>query len=247
MKNLDLIEKYLSEELTPAEQLQFESLKQTDADFAEEVQMAAIVNADFNVQQKKHWKSLLEKQNTLAKDTPIRQLAPRKKSYNWIRSIAAVFVLGLGLAMAWMFFSSPDMDTLASEQLVNIYKSPTVTMDGAKIDSHWKNAINAYQDGRFSIAVAAIEKSMEKTPENLDEKHFYLGLSYMYEEVPDYQKAVTHLLKSKTMNAQRFAPQANWFLSLAYLKQGKTTKAKVLLQHIVDTNGWKKAEAKTLL
>ncbi|HFC00787.1 MAG TPA: hypothetical protein ENJ53_08290 [Phaeodactylibacter sp.] len=247
MKNLDLIEKYLSEELTPAEQEQFEKLKKTDADFAEEIQMAAVVNADFNIQQKMRWKSLLEKQNAPAKDTPVRKLAPRKKSYHWIRSVAAVFVLGLGLAMAWMFFSTPDLDVLASEQLVNIYKSPTVTMDGAVVDSHWKNAINAYQDGNFSIAVAAIEKSIENTPENLDEKHFYLGLSYLYEDVPDYQKAVNHLLESKKLNAQRFAPQADWFLSLAYLKQGKTAQAKALLQHIVDRNGWKKAEAKALL
>ena len=250
MKNLDLIEKYLNEELSANERSEFEQLQKSDAGFAEEVQVAVTINADFNVKQKMHWQGLLNEQGNVVKDTPVRKLAPRR-SISWIRSIAAVFILGLGLSLAWLMFSSPDAGELADEQLMEIYKKPKAFMsETVDIDTNWKNAIAAFEEGQFSIAVAAIEKSIEKDNEklNLDEKYFYLGLSYLYEEVPNYDEALNHLGKSKELNSSsQLAPQANWFMALAYLKQEKITEAKALLQLVIDANIWKKAEAAALL
>lgn len=248
MKNLDLIEKYLNEELSANERTAFEQLQKSDADFAEEVQVAVTINADFNVKQKMRWQSLLNEQGNVVKETPVRKLAPRR-SINWIRNIAAVFILGLGLSMAWLMFSSPEAGELADEQLMEIYKKPKAFMNnGVDVDSNWKNAIAAYEEGQFSVVVAAIESSMSKNSEQLDEKHFYLGLSYLYEDVPNYDKALDHLAKSKELNSSsQLAPQVNWFMALAYLKQGKIKEAKALLQLVIDANIWKKAEATALL
>lgn len=250
MKNLDLIEKYLNEELSSNERSEFEQLQKSDADFAEEVQVAVTINADFNVKQKMRWQGLLNEQGSVVKETPVRTLAPRR-SISWIRNIAAVFILGLGLSLAWLMFSSPDAGELADEQLMEIYKKPKAFMNtNADADSNWKNAIAAYEEGQFSIAVAAIEKSIEKDEEELqlDEKHFYLGLSYLYEDVPNYEKAMNHLSISKELNSSsQLAPQANWFMALAYLKQGKIKEAKALIQLVIDANIWKEAEATALL
>ena len=57
MKKLDLIEKYLSEELSANERSEFEQLQRSDADFAEEVLVAIAINADFNVKQKMRWQA----------------------------------------------------------------------------------------------------------------------------------------------------------------------------------------------
>ena len=252
MKNLDLIEKYLNEELSSNERSEFEQLQKSDADFAEEVQVAVTLNADFNVKQKMRWQGLLKEQGNLVKETPVRKLAPRR-SISWIRSIAAVFILGLGLSLAWLMFSSPDAGTLAENELMDLYDEPTVLKsqeEGVVTDTNWENAISAYRDGQFSVAVAAIETSIGKNSEKLDEKHFYLGLSYLYEDVPNYEKAINHLATSKELNSSSlFAPKANWFMALAYLKQGKIKEAKTLLQLVISENStnWKKAEATTLL
>ncbi len=249
MKNLDLIEKYLNEELSASERTEFEQLKKSDADFAEEVQVAVTINADFNVKQKMRWQGLLNEHGNIVKETPVRKLAPRR-SLSWIRSIAAVFILGLGLSMAWLIFSSPEVGELADEQLMEIYVAPKAFMNDTDVDSNWKNAISAYREGQFSVAVAAMERSMEKSSEKLDEKNFYLGLSYLYEDVPNYNKAISHLAKSKELNSSSlFAPKANWFMALAYLKQGKIKEAKALLKLVIDENStnWKKAEATALL
>lgn len=254
MKNLDLIEKYLNEELSANERTEFEQLQKSDADFAEEVQVAVTINADFNVKQKMRWQGLLNEQGNIVKETPVRKLASRR-SLSWIRSIAAVFILGLGLSMAWLMFSSPEAGELADEQLMDLYEKPSVFAgqeeeEGVVKDSNWKNAIAAYEEGQFSVAVAAIESSMEKSSEKLDEKNFYLGLSYLYEDVPNYDKAISHLAKSKELNSSSlFAPKANWFMALAYLKEGRIKEAKALLQLVIDENStnWKKAEATALL
>jgi len=252
MKNLDLIEKYLSEELNSKEQSEFDTLKKNDADFAEEVQMAVAVNADFNIKQKTRWQSLIKEQATPVLETQeakVRTMTPRKSSFNWIRSIAAVFILGLGLSLAWMIFASPDVNTLANEELIDVYKAPTSLMSVSEeevVDANWNNAIQAYRDGQFSVAVAAIGSSIKKNPEKLDEKNFYLGLSYLYEDAPDLDKAISHLETSKEMN-DLYSAEANWFMSLAYLKKGNKENAKTLLQEVVDAATWKKAEAIALL
>lgn len=247
MNNLDLIEKYLSEELSGAEQAQFDQLRSSDKDFAEEVQMAVVINADFKVKQKLRWQGLLEGQATTAQETPVRQLTPRKSSLGWIRNIAAVFILGMGLALAWMVFTPADLNQLADDHLVSVYQAPMATMTETDLEANWQNAIGAYQEGQFSQAVVAIENSIQVSDDRIDEKHFYLGLSYLYEEVPNLDKAISHLEQSKKLNAQRFAPQANWFMSLAYLKKGNQESAEVLLQELVSANDWKKAEATALL
>lgn len=249
MKNLDLIEKYLNEELSANERSEFEQLQKSDADFAEEVQVAVTINADFNVKQKMRWQGLLDKHENIVRETPVRKLAPRR-SINWIRSIAAVFILGLGLSLAWLMFSTPDVGELADEQLMEIHVKPKKFMNALNVDSNWENAIAAYENGEFSIAVAAIERSIEKNSEILDQKYLYLGLSYLYEDVPNYEKAISCFAKSKELNSSSlFAPKANWFMALAYLKQGKIKEAKALLQLVIDENAtnWKKAEATALL
>jgi len=248
MDNLELIEKYLNEELSANELMQFESLQKTDSEFAEEVQLAVTLNADFNVQKKKRWQAMLKEQGAKI-ETPVRQLTPRKSAVNWMRSIAAVFVLGLGLALAWMMFSSPDMNSLASAQLENIYEDPTSFMGedtGTVEDSNWENAIKAYEEENFSLATIAIEKSIEKNSTNLGEKYFYLGVSQMYEDAPDYEVAMTNLKKGKELN-RLFKSQADWFMSLACLKLNKKEKAKALLQEVVNADDWGKAEAIALL
>lgn len=249
MKKLNLIEKYLSEELNATERSEFDQLRKSDSDFAEEIQMAVTVNADFKVKQKMRLQGLLKEkgQATPVHEATVRTMTPRKSSVNWMRSIAAVFVLGLGLSLAWLIFSSPDNNTLANEELVEVYKAPTRFLDEKVVDANWNNAITAYQDGQFSVAVAAIESSIKKNPEKLDEKNFYLGLSYLYEDVPNLDKVISHLETTKEMNAARYGTQANWFMSLAYLKKGDTETAKVLLQEVVDADNWKKTEAVALL
>jgi len=245
MDKLDLLEKYLSEELNPQEQIAFDQLMKNDADFKEEVQLAVVLNANQRVEKKLHFKKLLaERQTTPAKkDTPVRQLPLRR-----LRSIAAVLLLGLTMAAAWLMFGQSNANDLVAEGLSQKYAAPVTVRSGEDTDPNWKNAIQAYKDGNYTTAIAALERSIEKDITNIEEKHFYLGLCYLYQREADHESAIEHLRKSKQINPNRYAQQANWFISLALLNLQKDEEAKVLLEEMVaDPKGWKNAEAAELL
>ena len=93
MKKLDLIEKYLSEELSANERSEFEQLQRSDADFAEEVLVAITINADFNVKQKMRWQGLLNEQVSVVKETPIRKLFLRRSPEINLSIILSLLIL----------------------------------------------------------------------------------------------------------------------------------------------------------
>ena len=249
MNKLELLEKYLNEELNPQEQVAFDRLVKEDADFREEVQLAVVLNANHKVERKLHFQKLLREQGaqksiTEVKDTPVRRLPLRQ-----LRSIAAVLLLGLTLAMGWLMFGTSNADTLVAEGLSEKYTSPiTVRGETNNTDPNWTNAIQAYKDGNFPTAIAALERSIEKDITNVDEKHFYLGLCYLYQKVADHENAIIHLKKSKEINPDRYEQQSNWFISLALLNLQRDEEAIPLLEKMVENNkGWKSGAAAELL
>ena len=244
MDKLDLLEKYLSEELNPQEQIAFNQLMKEDADFKEEVQLAIVLNANQKVERKLHFKKLLQERQTV---TPIKEATVRQLPMRKIRSIAAVVLLGLTMAMGWLMFGQSNADELVAEGLSQKYTSPVTVRSGEDTDPNWKNAIQAYKDGNFTTAIAALERSIEKDITNTDEKHFYLGLCYLYQKEADHKNAIMHLEKSKQINPTRYGQQANWFISLGLLNLQKDNEAKVLLEEMVESKGWKSAEAAALL
>ena len=247
MNKLELLEKYLSEELNPQEQIAFDRLRKEDADFSEEVQLAIVLNANHKVERKLHFQKLLKEQQTQKTITEVKETPVRRLPLRQIRSIAAVLLLGLSVAMAWLTFGASNADALVAEGLSQKYTSPMIVRSGENTDPNWKNAIQAYKDGNFPTAIAALERSIEKDITNVDEKHFYLGLCYLYQKVSDHENAIIHLEKSKQINPDRYEQQSNWFISLALLNLQKDEEAKPLLEKMVDSKGWKSAEAAELL
>jgi len=244
MNKLVLLEKYLSEELNPQEQIAFDQLMKDDAEFMEEVQLAVVLNANRRVEQKLHFKKLLAERQTASatKETPVRQLPLRR-----LRSIAAVLLLGLTMAAGWLMFGQSNIDDLVAEGLSQKYTAPVTVRSGDDTDPNWKNAIQAYKDGNFTTAIAALERSIEKDITNVDEKHFYLGLCYLYQREADHENAIVHLEKSKQINSNRYAQKANWFISLALLNLQREEEAKVLLEEMVTSDGYKSEAAAELL
>ena len=242
MDKLDLLEKYLQEELNPQEQIAFDQLMKDDAEFKEEVQLAVVLNANQRVEQKLYFKKLLEERDAATTETPVRQLPLRR-----LRSIAAVLLLGLTMAAGWLMFGQSNANELVAEGLSQKFTAPVTVRSGEDTDPNWKNAIQAYKDGNFTTAIAALERSIEKDITNVDEKHFYLGLCYLYQREADHENAIVHLKKSKQINSNRYAQQANWFISLALLNLQKTEDAKILLEEMVANDGWRSADAAALL
>ncbi len=258
----ELLDKYIDQELSDKERQELDALMTEDEEFKEEVEVAVMMNASFNVEQKQRWAKLLEAEATKTsvqpsqptktsetdtdqKETKVRQLQPRTR---WLRIAAmllpAVFALFLYLFLANSSQTAPQM---ADHYLSNRHQAPTITMSqGNDLSQNWKTAIKAYQEEKYESAANLLEPLTNSTNATA-EQHFYLGLTYLYKEKAEPVKAIQQFEKSQQLNPAQYSAEGNWYIALAHLKNDDWTKAKPLLEQIVANKDWKWQTAKEIL
>ncbi len=125
------------------------------------------------------------------------------------------------------FESAVVVDSLRSGQIVLI-----------------KAGIKQYEEKNYSAAVTVLQQVLKKEPGNT-EALFYCGVSQLSRN----QDAVAiNLLESVVKNSpNKFLDAAKWYLSLAYLKKNKTSKAKKLLEDLSHGNSEYKPNAQKTL
>lgn len=224
-----LLEKYLMNELSDADTKQLQKLVETDEEFKEELEIRSVLLADYKTDIKKELVKNLPRAKTQVDN-------PSAKIRNLIRpvlSIAAILVLGLlGL---WFFQNNkPNAIQLAIQSLNEQPPSITVLMDeNTETDTNWNAAVEAYQKQAYKIAAALFEKNSRKTAEY----NFYLGLSYLNQKPPVIEKAIQPL-KNVVETDSKFAEEANWYLSLAYVIENNYEDAQKYLEQIPAQSGY---------
>ncbi|MEL6660370.1 MAG: hypothetical protein AAFY48_02890 [Bacteroidota bacterium] len=170
--------------------------------------------------------------------------ARRLQLIRWGGSIAAAVLLGLAI---WQI-SSPQLDYQAltvaylSEQMPETYRG-----------KGWKEvleqrdaAIQAYVTEDY--ATAAQLWALVTQAEEAEAKDFlYLGLSYLFQEEPQLETAITALQQALTYTNKDIEQVSRWYLSLAYLQAEQPENARPLLEEIIANEHWNIAKAKELL
>ncbi len=118
------------------------------------------------------------------------------------------------------------------------------SLDGA--DEQRAEAIDAYQLGDFARSAELREEVVAKGSAT-EEDLFYLALSYLYQPNQNPTAAIRHLQSILALPAPEQRQEAEWFLALAYVRNGQDAAAITLLQKIVNGAQWKKEEAAELL
>lgn len=241
---MELIQKYLNGDLSDEEQVEFQQKIKEDPQFAEEVEAATVLMAQYKLQKKQRWQELLEQQE---KQAPTEKIIPLGRPRNLLirRVAAAVMVLLVGTFTYWYFTAAPTVDNMVGEYVADHHIAPSAWRGVGDDKLLWEEARQAYLNKDFQEAVAAITQ-LQQTAELDAEQQFYLGLSYLYLPSPDHKKAIDALLLSRQMNELKFGQQANWYLSLSYLQQGDREKARELLQNIINNDNWHVEEARKL-
>jgi len=224
-----LLEKYLMNELSDAETKQLQKLIKTDEEFKEELEIRSVLLADYKTDIKKELVKNLAQAKTQV-NTPSTKI---RSLIRPVLSIAAILVLGLfGL---W-FFQNNQLDArqLAIQSLNEQPPSITVLMDkNIETDTNWNAAVEAYQKQAYKIAATLFEKSSRNTAEH----NFYLGLSYINQKPPVIAKAIQPL-KNVVETNSKFAEEANWYLSLAYVMENNYEDAQKYLEQIPAQSGY---------
>lgn len=234
----DLLKKYQNNELNAAD--------------TEGVEKRLIEQA-VEREQRQKWGKLLSESGIERSETPVMtdidpvlnpvfMTAKRTAQRRFILGIAASLLL---VACFWWWdVSSTSALDLANGAIFNErFAAPSVRMGQNEDIKNWADAKNAYRDGHFDSAISFIEA----IPTPSVEQQFYLALSRMYAQKPDFEKAATGFKNIFEKGDGNFKDEARWYYALACIKLGRNDEAKQNLDTILKANGWKSKEAKVLL
>ena len=180
--------------------------------------------------------------NEVAETPVVPMTAKRTLQRRFIMGIAASLLLLAGFW--WWNDGMTSASDLTNAALFNErFAAPSVRMGQNDDIKNWADAKDAYRDKRFDNAVSLIEG----IPTPSIEQQFYLALSRVYSEKPDFEKAALGFKNIFDNGDGNFKDEARWFYALTCLKTGKNDEAKQILETIQSGKGWKSKEANELL
>ena len=199
------------------------------------------------------WGALLEKEgidrstaplSSVVNDAiqPVKMTAQRSTMRRFIMGIAATLLLLVGF---WWW----NMDTKTALDLTDIalknerFAAPSVRMGQNDDLKNWADAKNAYRDGQFDKARTLIEA----IPTQTVEQQFYVSLSHLYAEKPDFEKAAAGFKNIMDNGQGNFEAESQWFYALSCIKLGRKDEAKQSLEVLLRGQTWKAKEARALL
>lgn len=221
--------------------------------FQEKLNSDPVLREEFRIHQAMHKyradkiKTVLKqnKSSTITAASKVRILPTDSNFRYWISSVAAVVLIG---AVAYFLTQKTNLLSSIQVPLSQVYLSeghvaPPVSMNEENKIDKWSLAIEAYRKEEFEITINQINQI--QNPDH--EQNLYLGLSYIYQNQPDYKLAEKHFEKMSQNGESRVKDQALWFSSLVSLQLGHNKKAEQKLKTIVNSNSWKHREARQIL
>jgi tetratricopeptide (TPR) repeat protein len=190
---------------------------------------------------RKKWQNMLAEDGVQRTETPVVEL--KKSSTGIIRRLAP-YAIGLAAAVAFLVMFILRTENFDSQISNNHYPAAEVRMGPNADDiAAWKKAMAAYKNNHFSETTQLINSITSPT----NEQKFYLALSSIYQEKPDYNTAATLFKDFVVQNDAVYVEEARWFLAYSLFKAGKKEEAKTVLNEIVNSKGYNHEKAATIL
>lgn len=225
----DYIEAYLNDLLSQEERAAFERRINTDAAFADEVALQRetrdLLEVYSQVDYKTKLKAIDEKMvaEKSAKVIPFGQ-------YRKIWSVAAVILALIASVYIFQAVNSPNF--VSVDDYFSPYQDRITLKGSADLDTNLQEAMNAYNQKSWSMALPLFEKILKAQPDHIDAQ-FYYGISLLGNG--EAEKSIKQLLPvSKSL---KYGSPGSWYLALAYLKAGKGDLAKPLLSKMAQNEG----------
>ena len=242
-RTIKLIEEYLNDEL------ESEALKAFQAELNENPELMKEVKLHSEINQAimdKDSQKLRNELQAIHQELKRKQLAARiikvlsKPVY--ASSLAATVLIAIIVA-GILFFS--DANTNSSEGIFsNYYQADDAIMmvrsGTSPEDIDLKEALLAYHEKKYDNAIELLQHQNN----NILAK-YYLGLSYL--ETDKLEKAIETFQSIIEHKNNLFVEQAEWYLSLCYVKSAREEKAKILLEKISDSKSIYKEKAEKIL
>lgn len=239
------IEKYLNETMEKDELKWFREEMEMNPSLSDEVQMHrdigdAILNEE-TLEFRAQISSLFDKREPVSKPETSRAISIPHSVRVAVASFAALIMIGTGLYMY-------THRTIPADKLFEMYYEPydglmNVRSSNNEVANILVSAMHKYENKEFESALLLFETALATDMNNIPSR-FYSGISYMATE--RFSIAETTFNKVIDQNDNLFIEQAEWYLSLCYLKTGEKGKARELLNTIAKTEGYYSRPARNL-
>lgn len=229
----ELINRYLKGDLSEAEVIEFKERMRLEASLHDEVER---VRSETSLIEeyalRKHLTSIHMDVNTDRQ----KWISTRLR---YISGIAASIILVITVSIIlWNQNSSMDklFDKYYEPYPVGVYRGG----NNAKVSDFYKN----YGAGEYQLAIATLGNKIEEYTED-DQMNLIIGNCYL--SLHEASNAIEYLQRTKDSKSKMIAQGGEWFLALAYLKQGYEKRALVLLNNMAEKNHLFSKKAKSLL
>lgn len=246
----ELIEQYLLGQLSSDQLAAFNKQLLADNELQKEVELQKALIRNVRRAGREEWKRKLddmhrelipegaEKRQT-ATIVPIRR--PSIKKY----LLGAAAIAAVAVLCTWWIVQDSNA---GNERLFAAYYKPYANIEQATrsvppaAPTERIEAFQAYDRGDYAGSIGLFKKVLEKEAD--EAVLFYLGNAYLSSnKAPEAEAA----FKDYLSKYREFVPEASWYLSMSYIKQGKLKKARPLLEELVKRKGSFSKEAAEIL
>ena len=238
---IDLIEKYLTGELSVRGQTEFEELVRNDPDMMKEFQLRKEINEAISEDDVMDLRSNL---NEIISESKVRIIVRNP----FILSSVAAAVIILVVISGFYLFSNR---TVSGTEIFNSYYStyPTISSFRSSVDQTeneqlLNEAFNSYNDGMFKIASDYFNQALNNDELNTMAK-FYLAICEI--ELENFDKSEQLLNELILNNNHIFWEQTHWYLAFVYLKQKDTENAQNIFKIIIKEDMAHKQESYSII
>lgn len=222
----ETIERYLKNEMTAAEQEQFQQQLIEDPSLQQKVNEVRMLIDGMEAATLKEQLNEYHKEvgSTHSKVVQEPKLITKPKSNRalWY-SMAAVLIALFGIF--WFFNRTSPNEKLFAKHYTPDPGLPT-TMSTTSNYFFFEGMVD-YKQGNFKEALQKWEPLLASTPEN-DTLHYFLGMAHLANE--EAKQALPYLEKVSTMKQSSFISEANWYLGLSYLRLNQPKAAEKVLK-----------------
>lgn len=241
----ELIEAYLTSQLSPTDRTSFET------DMADDTELRAEVNRQRDLRLGLRALGIqrtlartraqfdqpdnLVGESTSAGTVPVSQpvVRPLYTWRYWVAAASVVLLLGIGY---YTYQQSGDRqaeiayaDTFSPTSPDQLLKEfPTGSLPPS-VRTQLQNALTNYRAGNYDAVIVQL-KTLPTDKQTIYYKNYFLGLSYLANNQPN--NAIPLLKQSLTAPSSAIRQKSDWFLALAYVKNGQTKKALPMLNRI---------------
>ena len=244
MDDIELIRRYLTEELSPDSLKDVEKRIQGDAKFKEEVEMHQVLGDGLKTLHADHLKDKLkdweEELNSLSS-------LQNTKSTRPYFAIAAAITLLMAASITIYLFTKSD---ISNQELYQAYLTdfePDIFVRGNEVvlDSAvaWLNSgfaaikIKDFSSALHSFQKVATDYNLDSLLDSRQRANLFIGLGVANLNLDNLSDAETNF--QSVLDNELYAEYGQWYLALLYLKNDKVEKAQSMLDTIAtDPNNF---------